>query len=88
MKALLLALSLCPFAAFAQQWSPPVVAQPYPFAASRDYPDIPGLCIVPAWEYPVADTDGNGVMEVAELKRYCRLADRQRKAMRYFRRPM
>ena len=81
-KYLLLTLALCPLVTFAQQVTSAAVPQPYPFAASRDYPKIPGICIVPAWEYPLADVDGNGVMEVAELKRYCRLADRQRQAMR------
>ena len=83
MRYLALILLLACGSAAAQRSPPPplVLVQPNPFAAGVDYPDIPGVCIVPAWEYPAADTDRDGIVEPDELKRYCRKIDRARVAL-------
>lgn len=75
---LLLAWSGLSFAQHEVYQGPIVITQPYPFAASHQYPDIPGFCVVPTWEYPLADQNRDGQTSLEEIKGYCRRVDLQR----------
>lgn len=82
---LVMSLMLVTGSAWSGPIRPPIAPiQPYPFAATIDYPKIPGLCIVPAWEYGRVDTNQDGVVDPGELERYCRKVDRQRTARSLF----
>lgn len=62
-----------------------IIQQPDPFASSSQYPDIPGFCVVPTWEYPAADRDGDGAASISEIKRYCGQVDRGRHQSKWVR---